>query len=82
MCFEIKYVDFTGKKHWELYIVDYDEGILHCLNENYNTPLEVYTTARSINLDNQNYSQRDAIIQQLAEEFERTLLVVNERVLE
>lgn len=80
LCFEIEYVDFADKKHTEWYFANYDEGILHCLNENYHTPLDVYTTDRNINLDSLNYSQRDAIIQQLAEEFERNLLLVNEKM--
>lgn len=79
LCFEIKYVDFMGEKHEEWYIANYDDGSIHCLNENYHVPLEVYTTDRSINFDNLNYSKRDDIVKKLSKEFESNLLLVKEQ---
>ncbi len=76
LCFEIKYVDFMGENHEEWYWVDYNESSIHCLNESYSTPLEVYKTDRSINLDD---LESNDIIRELAKEFESNLLVVKEK---
>lgn len=52
LCFEIRYVDFTGISHVEWYYADYfTGGILLHIDENFQTPLQIYTNAERVDMN-------------------------------
>lgn len=74
LCFEIKYIDFVGNSHIEWYYADYfNGGLLQYINKDFVLPLEQYSNAKRIHMDE--ILENDNVIAIISKEYEKVLSI-------